>query len=161
MRLEAQQRVQVAVLEDDFATPNAAPVASRLVSTPAAASSGAWSANSSSRNPSPSTTPITSGCLGGQGVLEVVVFGDRAADQRPHGQRGAEAVDRLADGGVGRVLLGDRRDQRVAAASGWAGTTCPIRVALSDRVTCTASPAGTTICSGPVAPGPIAACTCP
>ena len=42
-------------------SPNAAPVASRFVSTPSAAIRGAWSATSRSRKPSTSTTPITSG----------------------------------------------------------------------------------------------------
>ena len=43
------------------ATPNAAPVASRFVRTPRAAITGARRATSRSRNPSASTTPITSG----------------------------------------------------------------------------------------------------
>jgi hypothetical protein len=80
-----------------LATPNAAPVASRLVSTPTAASSGAWSAISSSRKPSASTTPMTRGVFPRQCGLDVVVLGDRPADQCAGGQLGAQPIDRASD----------------------------------------------------------------
>ncbi len=80
-----------------------------------AAASGAWSATSSSRKPSASTTPITIGVLRRQRGLEVVVLGGGAAHERAGRQRGAQPVDRsrrspASDGSV----VGDRLDQRRA-----------------------------------------------
>ena len=108
-----------------LATPNAAPVASRFVTTPTAAMIGACSATSSSRKPSASTTPMTSGVLVGERRLEVVVLGDRAADERARGQLGAQPVDRRADGRVGRVRASGRPGPaRCRRAPGCGGMTC-------------------------------------
>ncbi len=68
-------------------------MASRFVTTPSAAISGAWRATSSSRKPSASTTPITSGVFAASAALEVVVLGGRAADQCAGG-KGRRAAGR-------------------------------------------------------------------
>ena len=79
---------------------------------------GACSATSSSRNPSASTTPMTSGVLADSSCFEVVVLGDRAADQRTRRQRGAQPIDGPADGLGRRVGVGDRLHQGRAAGAG-------------------------------------------
>ena len=85
------------------ATPNAAPTASRFVSTPTAAITGACSARSSSRKPSTSTTPITSGVFSDEHLLEVVVLGGRATDEHAGRNGRPQAVDRRTDGRARRV----------------------------------------------------------
>ena len=143
-----------------LATPNAAAVASRLVSTPTAARSGCLQRDQQQQEPESEHDPDHERRLGGEGGLEVVVLGDGAADQRSGWELRAEAVDRGADGRVGGILLGDRGHERVAVARlGWQQRA----IAGSRRATCAtwaACAAGATICIGPVAPGPIAACTC-
>ena len=142
------------------ATPNAAPTASRLVTTPTAAMIGARRATSSSRKPSARTTPMTSGVFALERGLQVVVLGDRAADERGRGKVGAEAVDGGADGPVGRVVGGDDLDHHVAAVPVIAGMTCATPgSALATAATRAASAAGATTCSAPGAPAPKASWT--
>ena len=94
--------------------------------------------------------------------LEVVVLGRGAADERAGGSVAAEPVDRVADRGVGRVLLGDRLHERVARrrsrsaqASRW---RCPDRRGRRTRARRRLR-SGATSCRAPGAPGPNAACT--
>ena len=68
-----------------FATPNAAAIEARLVTTPTKATSGLPSAISSSRKPSADEQPEDQRGAGGQRLLQVVVLGRRAADERAGG----------------------------------------------------------------------------
>ena len=108
------------------ATPNAAPTASRLVTTPTAARIGACSATSSSRKPSARTTPMTSGVLAVSAASRSWFSATEPPTSAPCGEVGAQAVDGGADGLVGRVVLGDDLDHarcrrgRASAGMTWA-----------------------------------------
>ncbi len=100
--------------------------------------------------------------LRGERLLEVVVLGRGAADERLRRQGRAEPVDRAADGGARRVGVRDRLDQGEPVAArlrrrdaGDAGVAARER---HDRRG--ASRAGATIWSAPGAPAPNACCTC-
>ena len=73
--------------------PKAAAVASRFVRTASAAISGAWTTTSSSRNPSASTAPITSGVLS-RSALASSWFSAAWPPTTAPGEVAAEAVDR-------------------------------------------------------------------
>ena len=117
---------------------------------------GAWRATSSSRKPRREHDADDERRLGRERLLEVVVLGDGAADERARRQLGAQAVDRCA-----------RRPWWTGPASGtaWISAVPPApRLGGHDlgdagvapwrrRRRRAASPAGATICSGPVAPG--------
>ena len=100
------------------ATPNAAPVASRLVSTPSGGDQRRLQRDEQQQEPEGEDDADDQRRLGRQHLLEVVVLGDRAADQRSRRHRGAQAIDGSADGLGRRVGVGDRLHQGGAAGAG-------------------------------------------
>ena len=98
-----------------------------------------------------------------EGLFEVVVLGGCAADEHPGGERGAEPVDRAADGLVGRVLAAGRprsaRALPVGVVRAWedAGDARVVGAATAEAAA--ASAFGPTIWSWPGAPGPKACWT--
>ena len=88
------------------------------MATPSAATSGACSATSKSRKLSPRTTAIAIGVVGVKRVLEVVVLGRSAAHPRSVWEIAAQALDRRADGLIGRVGRRDDLDQALAVGPG-------------------------------------------
>ena len=137
-------------------------MASRLVRTPSAAISGACSGDEQEQEAEREHDADHERRLRGERLLEVVVLGGGAADERARRERGAEPVDRAADGRARRVGVRDRLDEREAVAArlrrrdaGDAGVA-----AGSGRDGGGARAAGATICSAPGAPAPNACWTC-
>ena len=138
-----------------LATPNAAPVASRLVSTPAAASSGACSANSSSRNPSAEHDPDHQRRLRREQACRSLFSATAPPRTAPAGSLARSRSIVAADRRAGGILARDRGDQDQPAAAGLGRHQRAIPGSSpAMRATEAASDAGATICSGPVAPGP-------
>ena len=121
LRLEAEQPGAVAVLEDQAGDAERRGGREQVGEHAEQGDQGACSATSSSRKPSARTTPMTSGVAAAQRRLEVGVLGGGAADERARREVGAEPVDGLADGWVGRVGRRDGLDQRERPVAGRAG----------------------------------------
>ena len=100
--------------------------------------------------------------LRGERLLEVVVLGGGAADERSGRQRRAEPVDRVPDGRARGIGVRDRLDQREPVAARLGGRDAgDAGIAPRRRpTTAAASRCGATIWSAPGAPTPKACCTC-
>ena len=125
------------------ATPNAAPTASRLVTTPTAARMGACSATSSSRNPSARTTPMTSGVLALSAASRSWFSATEPPTSAPSGRslrrRSMVAPTALSDGSC----LGTTWTITLPARPGMAGMTWATPAsALAVAATCAASAFG-------------------
>ena len=100
-----------------FAIPKAAPVASRLVTTPIAAASGAWKASSSSRKPRPGRPRSPRGVFAASAASRSWFSAAGPPIRAARGELRAEAIDRRAELGARGVAGGDGLDQRLAVAA--------------------------------------------
>ena len=132
------------------------------MTTPIAATSGAWRATSRSRKPSPRTTPITSGVFSARARLEVVVLRRRAADQPAPGSsprsRSIVSPTAASEGsaaGIAWIRLDPAGARRRRQDRGDPGIAARDRRRPRSAIGST----GATICSAPGAPGPKAPAT--
>ena len=163
LRLEAEQARAVAVLEDQRVRRRTRRRwRAGSSATPSAAISGACRATSRSRKPSDEHDADDERRLRRERLLEVVVLGCGAADERGGRKRGSQPVDRPArarcstDRSSGSP--GSARARCLPPGPARRGR-CPGRgAATADRRR--AARRGTTIWSAPGAPVPNACCTC-
>ena len=118
LRLEAEQAGAVAVLEDQAGDSEGGADGEQVGEDADGGDHGGLECDQEEEEAEAEDDADHERGLGREGLFEVVVLGGCTADEHPGGERGAEPVDRAADGLAGGVLLGDGLDQRELPVAG-------------------------------------------